>query len=226
MAANNATSVDVGSSHTFNIAEFNFSDGAEGNNLQSVIITRLPTDGTLTLNGQPVTANTAISAADIAAGKLVTRRPPRARTPRSASRSATTAARPTAAGHVGRLQLRHQDQQLHLGRQRRQRHGTNPPINGGSGDDVILGDKGGTVTTVEPGKNYNIALVVDTSGSMKDASGTNNLSRMQLTIDALKNLATTLSKHDGIVNVTLIGFESSASSKYSINGLTRTTSAT
>ena len=77
------------------------------------------------------------------------------------------------------------------------------------------------MTTVEPGKNYNIALVVDTSGSMKDASGTNNLSRMQLTIDALKNLATTLSKHDGIVNVTLIGFESSASSKYSINGLTK-----
>ena len=36
-----------------------------------MIITRLPTDGTLTLNGQPVTANTAISAADIAAGKLV-----------------------------------------------------------------------------------------------------------------------------------------------------------
>ena len=29
------------------------------------------------------------------------------------------------------------------------------------------GDKGGTVTTVEPGKNYNIAIVVDTSGSMK-----------------------------------------------------------
>ena len=97
VAANNATSVDVGSSHTFNIAEFNFSDGAEGNNLQSVIITRLPTDGTLTLNGQPVTANTAISAADIAAGKLVYTPSTRARTPRSASRSATTAARPTAA---------------------------------------------------------------------------------------------------------------------------------
>ena len=71
VAADNATSVDVGASHTFNIAEFNFNDGAEGNNLQSVIITRLPTDGALTLNGQPVTANTVISAADIAAGKLV-----------------------------------------------------------------------------------------------------------------------------------------------------------
>ena len=43
VAADNATSVDVGASHTFNIAEFNFNDGAEGNNLQSVIITRLPT---------------------------------------------------------------------------------------------------------------------------------------------------------------------------------------
>ena len=222
VAANNATSVDVGSSHTFNIAEFNFSDGAEGNNLQSVIITRLPTDGTLTLNGQPVTANTAISAADIAAGKLVY-------TPSTSGQDTSFGFQVRDDGGTanggkdtsGDYNFAIKTNNFISGGNEGSGTGTNPPINGGSGDDVILGDKGGTVTTVEPGKNYNIALVVDTSGSMKDASGTNNLSRMQLTIDALKNLATTLSKHDGIVNVTLIGFESSASSKYSINGLTK-----
>ncbi|AVC43270.1 hypothetical protein AL520_30775 [Achromobacter xylosoxidans] len=54
---------------------------------------------------------------------------------------------------------------------------------------------------------------------MSDPSGTKGLSRMQLTIDALKNLANTLKGHDGIVNVALIGFESTASTKYTINGL-------
>ena len=227
VAADNATSVDVGASHTFNIAEFNFNDGAEGNNLQSVIITRLPTDGTLTLNGQPVTANTAISAADIAAGKLVY-------TPSTSGQDTSFGFQVRDDGGTanggkdtsGDYNFAIKTNNFISGGNEGSGTGTNPPINGGSGDDVILGDKGGTVTTVEPGKNYNIAIVVDTSGSMKDASGTNNLSRMQLTIDALKNPATTLSKHDGIVNVTLIGFESSASSKYSINGLTRTTSAT
>ena len=92
-------------------------------------------------------------------------------------------------------------------------------INGGNGDDVLLGDRGGYVTTFDPGKNYNIALVVDTSGSMSDDSGTKGLNRMQLTINALKSLANSLVGHDGVVNITLIGFESSASSKYSVNGL-------
>ena len=42
---------------------------------------------------------------------------------------------------------------------------------------------------------------------------------MDLTIAALKNLANGLAKHDGVVNVTLIGFESTASSLKTINGL-------
>ena len=40
-------------------------------------------------------------------------------------------------------------------------------VEGGRGDDVLLGDIGGIKTSVEPGKNYNIALIVDTSGSMQ-----------------------------------------------------------
>ncbi|KAG1433001.1 hypothetical protein G6F57_022508 [Rhizopus arrhizus] len=89
--------------------------------------------------------------------------------------------------------------------------GTNPPLSGGSGDDVILGDKGGTVTTVEPGKNYNIALVVDTSGSMSyGRNGATGVSyeqaRMKLVKHALVVLANQLAGHDGKINVTLIGF--------------------
>ncbi|WYX19225.1 retention module-containing protein [Achromobacter xylosoxidans] len=220
VAADNATSVDVGSSHTFTAAEFNFNDGAEGNQLDSVIITRLPTDGTLTLNGQAVSVNTVVSAADIAAGKLVY-------TPSASGQDTSFGFQVRDDGGTanggkdtsGDYNFAIKTNNFISGDNDGSGTGTKPPINGGSGDDVILGDKGGTVTTVEPGKNYNIAIVVDTSGSMSEASGTKGLTRMQLTIDALKNLANTLKGHDGIVNVALIGFESTASTKYTINGL-------
>ncbi|MFY2839408.1 VCBS domain-containing protein, partial [Achromobacter xylosoxidans] len=220
VAADNATSVDVGSSHTFTAAEFNFNDGAEGNQLDSVIITRLPTDGTLTLNGQVVSVNTVVSAADIAAGKLVY-------TPSASGQDTSFGFQVRDDGGTanggkdtsGDYNFAIKTNNFISGDNDGSGTGTKPPINGGSGDDVILGDKGGTVTTVEPGKNYNIAIVVDTSGSMSEASGTKGLTRMQLTIDALKNLANTLKGHDGIVNVALIGFESTASTKYTINGL-------
>ncbi|MPW44523.1 tandem-95 repeat protein [Acinetobacter guerrae] len=39
-------------------------------------------------------------------------------------------------------------------------------INGGNGDDVLLGDSGGVKTTLVPGTNYNIAFILDISGSM------------------------------------------------------------
>ncbi|MGS3140269.1 VWA domain-containing protein [Aeromonas sanarellii] len=89
-------------------------------------------------------------------------------------------------------------------------------VAGGGGDDVVLGDIGGLKTTVEPGKNYNIALIVDTSGSMKyglngDESPSKGQDRMTLTINALTLLAEQLAKHDGVINVTLISFASSAS---------------
>ncbi|WIW01416.1 retention module-containing protein [Achromobacter ruhlandii] len=220
VAADNATTVDAGGNHTFTAAEFNFNDGAEGNQLDSVIITRLPTDGTLTLNGQAVSINTVVSAADIAAGKLVY-------TPSAAGQDTSFGFQVRDNGGTanggkdtsGDYNFAIKTNNFISGDNDGSGTGTKPPINGGSGDDVILGDKGGTVTTVEPGKNYNIAIVVDTSGSMSDPSGTKGLSRMQLTIDALKNLANTLKGHDGIVNVALIGFESTASTKYTINGL-------
>ncbi|MBL0644323.1 VWA domain-containing protein [Aeromonas veronii] len=100
------------------------------------------------------------------------------------------------------------------------------PVEGGRGDDVLLGDIGGIKTSVEPGKNYNIALIVDTSGSMKfGLDGGKNppagQDRMTLTINALKALANQLAGHDGVVNVTLIGFSNSASSLLTINDLSK-----
>uniref|UniRef100_UPI0012E0607F VWA domain-containing protein n=1 Tax=Aeromonas australiensis TaxID=1114880 RepID=UPI0012E0607F len=99
-------------------------------------------------------------------------------------------------------------------------------VEGGRGDDVLLGDIGGIKTSVDPGKNYNIALIVDTSGSMKfGLDGRENppagQDRMTLTINALKALANQLAGHDGVVNVTLIGFSTSASSLLTINDLSR-----
>ncbi|WP_412498660.1 Ig-like domain-containing protein, partial [Vibrio furnissii] len=99
-------------------------------------------------------------------------------------------------------------------------------VEGGKGDDVLMGDIGGYVVSVQPGVNYNIALIIDTSGSMKfDLAGNDNgfsnsyqsqsqynASRMKLVIDALTNLATDLVNHDGVININLIGFESSAHS--------------
>ncbi len=99
-------------------------------------------------------------------------------------------------------------------------------VEGGRGDDVLLGDIGGIKTSVDPGKNYNIALIVDTSGSMKDGlDGRENppagQDRMTLTINALKALANQLAGHDGTVNVTLIGFSTSANSLLTINDLSK-----
>ncbi|WP_205125213.1 VWA domain-containing protein [Aeromonas veronii] len=99
-------------------------------------------------------------------------------------------------------------------------------VEGGRGDDVLLGDIGGIKTSVEPGKNYNIALIVDTSGSMQyGLDGRSNppagQDRMTLTIAALKVLANQLAGHDGVVNVTLVDFNWSASSVISINDLSK-----
>ncbi|MEA3015115.1 MAG: large repetitive protein [Sphingomonadales bacterium] len=53
-------------------ADFGFSDPAEGNNFTGVVITTLPTNGVLLLNGVPVTvAGTFVTAAQIAGNQLV-----------------------------------------------------------------------------------------------------------------------------------------------------------
>ncbi|MCG9749020.1 Ig-like domain-containing protein [Vibrio brasiliensis] len=73
-------------------------------------------------------------------------------------------------------------------------------LEGHGGNDILIGDQGGYKTIVTPGVNYNIALVVDVSGSMKG-------SRISMVQDALKLLAADLADHDGTINLKLIGFE-------------------
>ncbi|MGV2864458.1 VCBS domain-containing protein, partial [Achromobacter sp. AGC39] len=227
VAADNSANVEIGDSHVFTLSEFNFSDGAEGNALQSVIISRLPTDGTLTLNGNPVGLNTAVSAADIAAGKLVF-------TPSANGLDTSIGFQVRDNGGTdhggqntsGTYNFVLNTNNMVTGENVGSGTGTTPVLNGGSGDDIILGDKGGTVVTVEPGKNYNIALVVDTSGSMAyGLNGSENVSyansRMKLVIDALKSLANQLAGHDGTVNVTLIGFAAHAGQNLTLQNLSQ-----
>ncbi|MBE3655342.1 hypothetical protein BOO92_01305 [Vibrio navarrensis] len=79
-------------------------------------------------------------------------------------------------------------------------------VSGTQGDDVLMGDVGGYVKTVTPGQDYNVALIVDTSGSMSDVT-TNGMTRIAMVEAALKNLISTLREHDGVVNVKLICFD-------------------
>ncbi|MFZ5956316.1 retention module-containing protein [Pseudomonas knackmussii] len=91
-------------------------------------------------------------------------------------------------------------------------------ISGSFGSDVLVGDAGGVTTTTVPGKNYNIALIVDTSGSMDSASGTAGLTRMDLAKNALINLLNQIKTHDGTINLALVSF-SDGSTLTQVNGL-------
>lgn len=92
-------------------------------------------------------------------------------------------------------------------------------VEGGGGDDVILGDRGGKETIIDPAANYNISLIVDTSGSMDNASGMPGLDRMELTKKALVNLANQLEDHEGTINVQLVPFSTHASTAVTVQGL-------
>jgi len=70
---NSSITVNEDASYTFVASDFNFSDVDAGNVLSQVQITALPSSGTLALNGTAVTANQAITKADIDAGKLTFR---------------------------------------------------------------------------------------------------------------------------------------------------------
>ncbi|MCK8086915.1 cadherin-like domain-containing protein, partial [Vibrio sp. 1CM8B] len=93
-------------------------------------------------------------------------------------------------------------------------------IIGFDGDDVLLGDIGGIQDdSVEP-SNYNIALVVDTSGSMGDPLTTNSSqSKLDVVKASLAAMLVDIVSHPGIINLALIGFESSATLSFNIQDL-------
>jgi len=74
---NNIVTTLEDTTYAFTAADFGFTDPADGagasgaNNLQAVVITTLPTAGTLTDNGNTVHAGDSISVADISTGKLI-----------------------------------------------------------------------------------------------------------------------------------------------------------
>ncbi|WP_406664593.1 retention module-containing protein [Gallaecimonas sp. GXIMD1310] len=92
-------------------------------------------------------------------------------------------------------------------------------IDGANGSDVLVGDSGGVNVIYVPGTNYNISLLIDTSGSMTTNSGTDDLSRMDLAKEALVSLANELKDHDGTVNVRLIPFASTLGAAVTVMGL-------
>ncbi|MFG5862185.1 retention module-containing protein [Metapseudomonas sp. CR1201] len=225
-SANGAASVNAGSTYTFKVSDFSFSDSIDAatgqtHSLQSVIVKALPGSGTLLLNGVAINANTSVSASDIAQGKLTYQ--PGASGNQTTFQFAIQDNGGTANGGVNTSG--NHDFTLNIGRVEVP---TNPngdnDIIGGGGDDVILGDTGGTLTTTQPGTSYNVALIVDTSGSMayslQGRSGVSYAdSRMKLVKDALLNLANQLKNHDGDINITLIGFAGSATTKITITDL-------
>ena len=86
---------------------------------------------------------------------------------------------------------------------------------------VAAGDSGGVEvqTTVQPGLNYNISIMLDLSGSMKynletgsgSTSSTNPAgTRMEMAVDALESFfQNSIQGHDGTVNIQLVGFGTS-----------------
>ena len=93
-------------------------------------------------------------------------------------------------------------------------------IHGGDGiaGTVAAGDSGGVEvqTTVQPGQDYNISIMLDLSGSMKydretgkgnTASTNPEGSRMEMAVDALESFfQNSIQGHDGTVNIQLVGF--------------------
>ncbi|TLX79722.1 retention module-containing protein [Pseudomonas nicosulfuronedens] len=228
LSADGSASVYAGKTYTFGTKDFAFSDTADSANgqnhsLQNVIVKALPDSGSLLLNGTAVKAGQAISVSDISSGKLTF-------VPDSSGSNAHFSfavqdSGGTANGGVDTSATYGFD--IHVGQV--QIPSTTPngdnTLTGGSGDDVILGDVGGVKTLTQGGTNYNIALVIDTSGSMAynlagQSGAAYNDSRMKLVKDALINLANELKGHDGVVNIALIGFQSTASLKVSVSDLT------
>ncbi|PJI49131.1 MAG: hypothetical protein CTR55_07100 [Pseudomonas sp.] len=227
LSADGSASLYAGKAYTFSLKDFAFSDTADSANgqnhsLQNVVIKALPDSGSLLLNGIAVKAGQPISVSDVAGGKLTF--VPDASGANAHFSFAVQDSGGVANGGVDTSPTYGFD--LHVGQV--QIPGTTPngdnTLTGGSGDDVILGDVGGLLSNTQPGTNYNIALVVDTSGSMAyNLAGANGAayadSRMKLVKDALINLANTLKGHDGVINISLIGFSGTASIKVSVADL-------
>jgi Mg-chelatase subunit ChlD len=91
--------------------------------------------------------------------------------------------------------------------------GTDPtPVNGTLGGDIIVGDVSGT--TIVQGKSYNIAFIVDSSGSMGKNLDTAK-TQLQSVFEKLANGAQTANA--GKVNVLLVDFDTNVRSQVAVD---------
>ena len=100
---------------------------------------------------------------------------------------------------------------------------------GGNGDDVLVGDGGGVKTVLQPGTNYNMAFILDVSGSMRfdlDQGSGNANERLNLLKDGLKQYiqntvlpfaAKAGTVDGGKINIALIKFAGTAQTNLTIS---------
>ena len=89
----------------------------------------------------------------------------------------------------------------------------NDTLNGANGNDVIISDVQGL--QVLPGQNYNIAFIIDTSGSMGDKAIKNAVDALTTVIKQL--VASAQGANAGTVNIYLSDFDSKVQGSVSIN---------
>ncbi|MCO7216797.1 VCBS domain-containing protein [Halomonas sp. OfavH-34-E] len=84
-------------------------------------------------------------------------------------------------------------------------------VQGGGGNDVLIGDTGGKYTVVEPAQNYNLSFILDTSGSMTAELDDTGKTRFEVAVEALKAKIDELATFEGIINVQILGFSDTVS---------------
>ncbi|WP_108447829.1 retention module-containing protein [Halomonas sp. BN3-1] len=90
-------------------------------------------------------------------------------------------------------------------------------VQGGGGNDVLIGDTGGKYSVVEPAQNYNLSFILDTSGSMAFELGDTGKTRLEVAVEALKAKLDELATFEGGINVQLVGFAETAKSEQFLN---------
>ncbi|WP_445346082.1 BapA/Bap/LapF family prefix-like domain-containing protein [Acinetobacter bohemicus] len=98
----------------------------------------------------------------------------------------------------------------------------NNTVTGTSGDDLLAGDTGGLKTNFVAGKDYNVSIVLDLSGSMLWAmNGTGNppvgQSRLEIAKKGLKAFIQQMADHDGVINLQIASFSANNAGGNSYN---------
>jgi len=88
----------------------------------------------------------------------------------------------------------------------------NDNVTGTDGNDIMVADIGGL--TVVPGQNYNIAFMVDSSGSMSSSSINSAKDSLTSVFNTLKQ---SLGSNSGTVNIFLVDFDTQVNKSVSVN---------